>query len=101
MATLFDSVALALEEATRLDRLATRGTVRLALKQAGLDAADVDPDQMAVVLRTLLPPELDARGVAEGAAICETIAARVGELDGAESPTGDRPEDVFRRLDSL
>ena len=35
-----------LEERCSLDRLEARGTVRLALKQAGLEARSVTPEQM-------------------------------------------------------
>ena len=41
----FDCVCEKLEEAPPRDRLQARGTVRLALKQAGLDARSVTPDQ--------------------------------------------------------
>ncbi len=37
-ALLFDSIAEALEQATSLDRLESRGTLRLALETSGLDA---------------------------------------------------------------
>ena len=46
----FEHVCAALESETSLDRLETRGTVRLALKGAGLDAAHATPDQMGVVI---------------------------------------------------
>jgi hypothetical protein len=39
----FDRVCAALESETSLDRIEARGTVRLALKGAGLDAASDTP----------------------------------------------------------
>ena len=38
-----------LERVTTLNRLEARGTVRIALKQAGLESRSVTPDQMRVV----------------------------------------------------
>jgi hypothetical protein len=63
----FDRTCEELEERTDLDRLEARGTVRIALKGAGLDGASVDPAQMAIVLRKVLPSELETRGIADGA----------------------------------
>lgn len=72
---VFDAVCDDLERRTSLDRLAVRGTVRLALKQAGLQVGTVDASQMAVVLRRVLPAELGARGVADAQRLCDEIAS--------------------------
>ena len=45
-AAVFDWICNRLEQDTSLDRLESRGTVRLALKSAGLDARSVTPEQM-------------------------------------------------------
>ena len=42
-----------IERATTLSELVARGTVRLALKQAGLEAQSVSGDEMAIVLREI------------------------------------------------
>ncbi|HEY8494581.1 MAG TPA: hypothetical protein VIN04_11855 [Myxococcota bacterium] len=68
-----------LERRTALERLAARGTVRIALKKAGLDVADVDATQMMAVLRRVLPAELKSRGIEEAERICEAIAATIAE----------------------
>ena len=88
-----------LERSTSLDRLQARGTLRLALKEAGLQARSVTAVQMDAVVRQVLPGELRARGVQDEAAACESLAASLaaadleGEQGGAESP-----EEIFRRL---
>jgi hypothetical protein len=97
-ASAFDRVCGEIERATALSQLEARGTVRLALKQAGFDARSVAPHELAVVVRKLLPRELELRGIAGGGALCERIAAGLS----ADAPEARRetPEDVFRRLGS-
>lgn len=95
-AAAFDFICEQLEARTSLDRLAARGTVRIALKQAGLDPRSVTPEQMAVVVEKVLPNELKSRGIADVAALCNDLAAkarRVASASGAETPDA-----VFRRL---
>ena len=93
---VFDWVCEELERSTRLDRLEARGTVRLALKDAGLEAGVVQPDQMKVVIERLLPRELEGRGVEGAAAVCEQLAMRVEGVDAGTSE--ESPDEVFRRL---
>lgn len=97
-AAVFELVAGALEEATALDRLQARGTLRLALKQAGLDSHGVAPDEMRAVVERVLPAELTSRGVAEAARVCERLQASIDahRLDAA--PAAETPEAIFRRL---
>jgi len=71
---VFEHACAELERRTGLDRLAARGTVRIALKGAGLDVAGVNAAQMGVVLRRVLPSELATRGIEDAAAVCEAIA---------------------------
>jgi hypothetical protein len=93
----FERVCSGLEARTRLERLEARGTVRLALKQAGLDPRSVTPAELGVVLERLLPDELSTRGVADAGAVCAALRA---DLDGLDSsPAGaDSPEAVFARF---
>lgn len=92
----FARVCDQLERETALDRLAARGTVRLALKQAGLEARSVTPDQMRVVLQRILPGELVSRGVENGEALCEALAQG---LSGLATGTGaETPDAIFQRL---
>ena len=94
---VFEWVSAELAAATSLNELEARGTVRLALKQAGLEARTVDAVQMAVVLRQVLPGELAGRGIADGEAVCSGMVARIPR-DGAADAGGESPEQVFQRL---
>jgi len=97
--TVFDFVAEKLEQATDLDRLEARGTVRLALKQAGLDAKTVTADQMKVVLEKVLPGELSTRGIEDSAATCEGLVRDLKGFRGASAGAEDSsPEAVFKRI---
>lgn len=91
----FDLVCDQLEGGTSLDRLEARGTVRLALKQAGLESRSVTPEQMIVVVSRILPEELSNRGV-DGASICATISAGLQSMEAGEAR--ETPDAVFRRL---
>lgn len=93
----FATVSREIESRTELDRLEARGTVRLALQQAGLDAGSVTPGQMAVVLERVLPRELEGRGVAEAAPLCSQLASLVASLP-EEGAVADTPDAVFQRL---
>ena len=94
---VFDLVSDELEQRSSLTRLEARGTVRLALKEAGLDPVTVTVPQMTVVLRKLLPRELKTRGVKDPQAYCEALLERLSsvKLDAGEAQT---PEAVFARL---
>ncbi len=97
-ATTFDWVCAEIEQRTSLDRLEARGTVRLSLKEAGLDSRSLTPDQMKVVLEKVLPKELESRGVADAATICSAILPGLQQLAGQVGAGAETPEEVFRRL---
>jgi hypothetical protein len=97
--TAFEWICQELESATSLDRLEARGTVRIALKQSGLEAASVTGEQLAVVLGRVLPGELTSRGIDAAESICQQIAAGLDRIPTAPSQ-GDTPEAVFARLGS-
>lgn len=97
--SLFEFVAAALQKRSGLESLEARGTIRLALKSAGLSVREVTREQMIVVIDQVLPRELQARGVDNPEGVCGDLSRAVkgfrieaGESDGAS------PEDVFRRL---
>jgi hypothetical protein len=95
-AEAFDFVCRELEERTSFDRLEARGTVRLALKSAGLEVGTVTPPQMAIAVEKVLPGELVSRGVDDAAAVCADIVRGLATLKaGAGAET---PESVFQRL---
>ncbi len=95
-AAAFEWLCNELERASSLDRLETRGTVRLALKQAGLEARSVTPDQMKVVLEKVLPIELEARGIGDAAGICGGLLPGLANVQDAGAT--ESPDEVFRRL---
>jgi hypothetical protein len=96
----FEWLCAELERITQLDRLESRGTVRLALREAGFSPRSVAPDQLSVVVRRLLPKELEARAVQEPAALCEQLASGLadpGLAEAADSPSA--PEEVYPSID--
>jgi len=92
----FEYVCSELEARSSLDRLAARGTVRLALKAAGLDAHSVTPAQLGVVLDKILPAELEARGIQVPASLGAELRAGLERLD--PDVPAETPETVFARL---
>jgi hypothetical protein len=98
-ASIFDFVSDELVRLTRLEKLEARGTVRLALKAAGLDVRTVTTPQMVATLQKVMPGEIRARGVEDGDQVCRTI---VTSLEAAHPSSGavqpESPEAIFRRL---
>jgi hypothetical protein len=97
--TLFDIAAERLEESSDMDRLAARGTLRLAVKDAGLDVQNLTIPQLQAVFEKLMPRELEARGVTDAAATCKAVmndiasAASTADLTASSSP-----DEIFERL---
>jgi hypothetical protein len=92
----FEFACSQLEARTSLDRLAARGTVRIALKQAGLEARSITADQMAVVAQKILPVELGSRGIEGVDELCQSIVA--GLRNVTNGPVSETPDAVFKRL---
>lgn len=95
--SLFEFIASRLQAQTDLDQLEARGTVRIALKEAGLDPRNVSVDQASVMLERTLPRELVARGVNDAEGLCRGLVAGLSGFAG-DTGAGESPEDVFRRL---
>jgi hypothetical protein len=74
---LFSFVADRLEQCTPLDRLESRGTLRLVLKESGLEPKTVNQAQLCVVLEGVAPAELEKRGVVGGEAICAALIEKI------------------------
>ena len=92
----FDVACEVLESATTLERIEARGTVRIALKAAGLDPKAVTPDQLVIVAKKILPKELVARGVDDAERVCARLEEELARLD---APILDEaPESMFVRL---
>jgi hypothetical protein len=100
MATdLFDLAAEKLEANTNMDRLAARGTLRIALKEAGLDAHKLTLAQLRAVFEKLMPKELEARGVGEAATTCRSVMDAIAlSADSIDIDSSTSPDDVFKRL---
>jgi hypothetical protein len=100
MATdLFDLAAEKLETSVDMDRLTARGTLRIALKEAGLDAHKLTVPQLRAVFEKLMPKELDARGVSGAAAICHSVMEEIARsADSIDIDSSASPDDVFKRL---
>jgi hypothetical protein len=97
--TLFEAVADAIQGPAGMDVLATRGTLRLPLKSAGLDPKSVTPTQMRVVIERLLRKDLERRGVTGARGICDTLVETVRCAEGTASEAGaSSPEEIFRRM---
>jgi hypothetical protein len=95
----FDIACSYLERSTGLERPAARGTVRLALKEAGLDPETVTADQLAVVTEKLLPAELRALRISDVDGHCHSLRAHLRRLDeGNAGAAAAGPEAVFERL---
>lgn len=94
---VFTWVSQELAAATPLSDIEARGTVRLALKEAGLEARSVDAEQMAVVLRQVLPRELASRGIDAPEVLCSGMVPRLPR-DADAGGSAETPEQVFQRL---
>ena len=92
----FVMVCELLERETFFDRLEARGTVRLVLKEAGLDARGVTPPQMDAVVERILPGALVARGVDGSEGLCRRWRSQLETLHHTSSTQA--PEAVFARL---
>ena len=98
-ADLFDFAAQRLEHHASLDRLEARGTLRLALKAAGLEPKNLTGAQLQVVFEKVMPGELDSRGVSDVQDVCAAVLADVGSARGtAENADATSPDEIFRRL---
>ncbi len=95
---LFDFVAQQLEQSSGLDRLASRGTLRLALKNAGLNPSTAKQSQYCVVVERVLPGELDSRGVKEVRAICAALIEQIHNAPADPSGATTDVDGIFDRL---
>ncbi|MCA9505529.1 MAG: hypothetical protein KC619_16995 [Myxococcales bacterium] len=94
----FEAAAAALEAGSPLTRLEARGTLRIALKRAGLTSA-ATREEVAVAVERLLPDELATRGVPDANRICRAIALALTKVAPApDAPDDTSPAAVFRRL---
>ena len=96
---LFDVAAERVEHHTSLDRLEARGTLRIALKIAGLTAKSVTAGQLCVLLEKVMPDDLEKRGVSDAAVACSAVIDDLANTpDATDTPPTTNPDEVFRRL---
>ena len=97
--SLFDFAAQKLEQHTGFSQLEARGTLRIAVKAAGLEAKSLTADELRVVLEKLMPGELDQRGVKDTLGVCSAVIRDLEDAPVADDDSGsNNPDDVFRRL---
>ncbi len=97
--TLFDFAAERLEHHTSLDRLEARGTLRIAVKIAGLTAKSVTAGQLCVVIEKLIPDELDKRGVKDAEVVCRAVIDDLVNSPAlVELASSTDLDDIFARL---
>ncbi len=98
-ADLFDFAAERLEHHTGFGQLEARGTLRIALKVAGLDPSAVTVGQLCVVFEKVMPGELDRRGVSDVPDVCVALLADLeSAADAAADASATSPDEIFRRL---
>ena len=97
-AALFDFAAERLEHHTGFSQLEARGTLRIALKVAGLDPS-ATAGQLCVVFEKVMPGELDSRGVSDVPDICAAVLADLESVgDAVADASATSPDEIFRRL---
>lgn len=97
--TLFDIAAEQIEHHAGIDRLEARGTLRIALKAAGLEPKNLTGDQLQVVFEKVMPGELDSRGVRDVRDVCAAVLADLARAGGAAADdAATNPDAIFRRL---
>jgi hypothetical protein len=72
---VFEWLSSELAARTGFDALKSRGTLRIALQNAGLEPRTLTKEQASVVVMRVLPSELKLRGLSDGAAACMHIDA--------------------------
>lgn len=85
-----------LQEASGLEGVVARGTLRLALRDAGLDSKHVTREQMEVVLDRVMPAMLERRGIQDPDDVCIEVVQSLQVLQGAVAPP-DAPESFVLR----
>lgn len=97
---VFIWAAEALERTTFMNLPQCRGTLRLALKKAGLDPASLTAHELEAVLLRVLPVELEVRGVEGAMQLCRDIETDLAESDLARLDVSPRSntDSTLRRI---
>ena len=94
-ADLFNTAAQLLEQKSEFTRLEARGTLRLALKAAGLDSNYLNFRQLQIVFDKVMPEELAARGIADAVDVCASVMEAVSDAGALDTESSD---EVFSRM---
>jgi hypothetical protein len=94
---VFDWLSTQLSQRSTLEVIQARGTLRLALKDAGLEARTLTKLQAQVVLAKVLPHELGPRGVPNATQLCADLAIALKAMTFAGATT-EAAESIFARL---
>ncbi len=92
----FEVACEELERATTLSRLEARGTIRLVLKEAGLDPRSATSSELRVAAQKVLPKELLGRGIGEAERVIGRLLAALRAL--SEEAGGNETEAIFGRI---
>jgi hypothetical protein len=91
----FEAVCVELAGFPNMDRWTARGTLQLALMDAGLEAANASAAQLLIVVERLLPRQLQSHGGADVTAICTRLRDVLSVMPESKS---DSSEAVFARM---
>ena len=96
---LFELVADRLEAETDLDRLEARGTLRIALKSAGVASKHFTLAELEAVFAKIMPDERARRGAPDAAGVCDTVLkAMPSDLPDAPGNSATSRDEIMRRL---
>ncbi len=93
MSDVFEKAGEILERHTGFNKIQSRGTIRLLLKDAGLNPRTVEKDDMMGVVEARLGGELEKRGVADCGAIVQRVTDDINNATFAESAY-----DIFSKI---
>lgn len=94
---IFDLVCEQLEREAKLSRLEARGTLRLLLKEVGLDAQQVSKGAAMLAVDRFLERALRVRGVADAERVKDHVLQVLRETT-LEGPLTEDPEAIFGRI---
>jgi len=96
---LFDCAADELERHTELNRLEARGTLRLAIKRAGLDAKRLRFRELDAIFERVMPGQLATRGIDQPSSVCKAIMVAIARnANGVTLADAANTDEVIGRL---
>lgn len=95
--SVFEWLAGELSTRTGLEALQSRGTLRLALHNAGIEVRSFTKEEALVVIARVLPGELKLRGITNAVTICMQLDAALRVMTFARTGQ-ESAETAFARL---